>query len=1655
MQDNFKNVVSMPRVDVGEELADTTEKLRKSFDRRGATAERRELPPMPREVRIEGTRVISVDTGETVADAAQKKAERSLKESFEAEKEAPKTEDFLLKMEQDPKRPIFHNNTNVDFLEVGRQYGEPEKFFAELGTLMVEMKETLADSGFYKYDQLKPENLFFGGVSIDKGYGGVHIKVPYKAVLINPFYDFGAKTLFGVREFLWEVMTHEIAHTGDMRHGEGHNEHMLKVRQYLADQGLADYFRDSLMEVLNRHESTFTAMREAYGRSTTKNTAKSLKDYEKGAAAASDGSAASRDPNTVRPLPAGRGPRGDGDLRAASPLDRTSGIPRAAGSTAPDSVKGLSQDVVDAINRNDVGAALRAISRNTTGFYSELARRLAELDLPTSIIFNNERALIKQVIDNKSSQQQIRLFAYLNRAAPKFYDQYFKDYDKVENLERVAEGLAKIATAGVDMSPVSTELATVQNAYRKTMIGLNAPGFFAPEMDIINIRPDAKFGSNNRVVLHEIVHAATEYMLYGQLGNLTSEQQQAVADLYQMYDYAQTKLPPGEYGFTNISEFIAEAMTNPKFQAKLKTVPYPRRKESIFNSLLRLIANMFGMGNLAGEAMSAINDILSPVRPATIKPSPLRFAPPKKRVRGPISKPDSWRTAEKVETDIKDVVEDAIKGRMPLTTALKDLSEALWSASGTGVRAVILPVLPLRVLKDLTRTKFPQIGGAVDIVEKMVSYRGNKIKLAEDIVQKWSAAQSKKPKQASLMGRIMVEATIRSRDPDQGVPAGATADALDNAWNALDPEFKQIYREVRDFYANSVKEMVRIMKERTLGLPKAQRQEALRKINEQFGPSKLVAPYFPLRRFGNNWFQIGKGIDKEFYTFSNSIQRNLAFNKRRRELMAGNARQKAAAETMRMGNGVSELYSQNIATTQVLRDVEETINSLTATDVPGVKAEIKDSLNQLIYILLPQQSMRKMFINRRAIQGASSDMLRVFAHTAVHSAYQQARFKYAEPFVNNINNAREHINDMEASKAVSPQQGAVYRDYVLELERRTKNVLGVEDKSPLAQIVGSITSTTFFFMLSAPAAALVNILGMTALTMPYIAGRYGYAKTNGLMLKNLARYGMTMPSRSLLPLVQGNFSQVSFPSIVEGGKLSPLLQRAADRFVTDGDINISMTNDIFELGERPSDLYTGKTNAVKKFMAGLFHQAERLNREVALLTTFELAYDRYLSGPRRNIKGVIERDPATQRPLRYTPDEAFNLAIQEARDIAGLTLGDYTRQMKGRIFTIPGVNLITQFKQYAITATYSILRNFYLSVGAPFRTAEIEQFRQQMIKDGLPQTIIDQRLDEANQYRKEIYREGMKRLAGILGMTFLFGGIAAQPFFSVGLGTLIKMFVPDDDDEFFDWENWFYNFMETEVGGAAASIFTKMGVDAGKSEAAGVKLAEAIARGPVAAVTGTALADRVSLDLKNLWWREGRYSPDARESIQQDIIANIGPSVGLALNWADAWQLAGEGQYQRAFEKAAPAMFSKPVTAFRLGTEGATTPSGNVVGGLYSDEFTLWELSMQAIGLQPERLAQAQKAGVQAKTYQQKILDRRTALLNRLWMERGTPSYADALEKSNEFSLKYPEVAIDGDAISKSFDARAEAKAQAEAIGTKLDTKLLGKTAPMLRYGME
>jgi hypothetical protein len=573
----------------------------------------------------------------------------------------------------------------------------------------------------------------------------------------------------------------------------------------------------------------------------------------------------------------------------------------------------------------------------------------------------------------------------------------------------------------------------------------------------------------------------------------------------------------------------------------------------------------------------------------------------------------------------------------------------------------------------------------------------------------------------------------------------------------------------------------------------------------------------------------------------------------------------------------------------------------------------------------------------------------------------------------------------------------------------------------------------FFSMLSAPFTALLNTLGFAVFTGSKLGGKYGYTEASEVMLKNMGRYWQTAPGRMLKPAAKGLMLQMQFPSIVEGGKLSPLLQRAADRFIAEGQIDVSLTNDIFDLTERPSELYTTRYNILKKILGGLFHQSERANREVALMSAFELEYNRLLNSPKRDTRGVIERD-ANGNPVTYTPDEAFEGAIQEAKHIAGLTLGDFSRQMKSRLFANVPLSVLLKFKQYAFMATYNYMRALQLSLSPLFDKKELNDIRDRFIQEKIPQAEIDQRMEDIENFRRDIAKQSGKELLGILGVTFLFGGLEAMPFFWIALPAMFLMLASDDDkeDEESNYLNWFRNWADERLGGMS------------------------LARGPISQLIGGSLSERVSLDPLSMFYRDGRYSPDVVEGLIQDVIANAGPVVGLAMNWAEAAKLFGEGQYSRAWEKILPALFAKPIQAYRYGTEGATTRSGEEQ--LAAEKFSEWMLVMQAVGLQPEELALKQKSAIQAKEKEQKILAKETGLLNRLWLERdNTKGFDTALDKALQFYEKYPDMLPeDGDFSEKlmtSFEVRAEQIAEAEAFGARIDKRLRERIAPMLEYG--
>ena len=1337
----------------------------------------------------------------------------------------------------------------------------------------------------------------------------------------------------------------------------------------------------------------------------------------------------------------------------------------------------LQPDVVRAILNNDLNGALNILANRLGGFYGELATKLASLNLQTSIAFDNGKDLTYRAVEQTVGQQLQRVMTYMRVADPDYYDNWFKDFDRPENLVRLRTGINTLyfdtviakGTGKHSFPEISGEIKSISDAiYKYDVTG--APGAYFNLFDAITLNAKLMEGIGNRVFLHEVVHAATVSILRADPSQLTKEQLEAREEINKLFSLARRNLKVGEYGLTDKYEFLAELFTNEDFRKLLKAIPYPAAKTNILSRFFNAILRLVGADNLASRAMVEAEKLFTSARYQETKPMGPVFA----RGKGPLT--SSYRA-----------VEDLIASKMPWVKALPGITNFFWNVATGPIRIKLLGALELRHLSDLSKTKFPQISGAVRIVEKMIAHRGRIMTEAAAIAKDWTAAQKENMAQSQLLGRLMLEATLSKVeiDPKNTDINPATKKPyydqakvhpkVEAAWNTLDPKFQDIYRRVRDFYRKQLENAIEQMRAHANRIEDTEkRQKLLDGIARDFASDKLVFPYFPLKRFGSYWFQVGERQDKEFYKFETYVMRELNFIKRKAQLLMGNKRQVDLAEQgMDKGNSVSELQTKVSDVSTALKTVNEIVDSLSddltnlqdqeerENTIKEVQDTLREQINQLIYTLMPEQSLRRQMLKREGIQGASSDMLRVFANSATRIAYQQARAKYAAEFIANLNTARAYIKSLKTQRLATPDQLERYRDVVNEVEKRYKPMLGMEDTSPSAYAAGIASDFLTFMMMSAPMSAFLNTVGFMQLATTQIGGRYGYIKATDRLWDNFTTYMGSTVERTIIPLANGTGLSVKFPSAMESTELNGLSKLAAQQLIDEEQVNISQTYDMVGVGDRPSELTLSKYEAMKRVVFAPLHQVERFNREITLLTTFQLEYERLMSQPRRESTGTIIRD-AQGNPEMYqndatTPDgepystEAYEIALSTAKDVTSITLGDTTRQMRPRYFMNPVMALPLKFKRYMITAFYSMYRNFTFGFVEPFKTAEIKQLRRVLESDKQPPDVIDQKIKEAEEFRAEIATEGRKALLGTLAVTGLFTGAVGMPLYNLLMPSLVGMFTTDDDDdEFFDFDNWFRNYMEVEFGGYLGGLLAQLGMDEKKAKKAGEKIGESLAVGPITVLTGGSFTERTSLDFKSLMFRDIRYKPTTREQLLEVLVQALGPAAGLATNFADGVDLLHEGQYGRAFEKFLPAFAAKPLSAYRLATEGAKTKRGETI----VDDVTASEIAMQSIGLTPHRIAAAQKQSIQAIEKAQKIENYRKDILSAMWMAHttnDTEAFNKALKKAGDFSVKYPTLKIGYAEVVESFEKRAKDRAMAEAIGAKVQKKMIPIVSPMLQ----
>jgi hypothetical protein len=1307
------------------------------------------------------------------------------------------------------------------------------------------------------------------------------------------------------------------------------------------------------------------------------------------------------------------------------------------------------------IEAGDLNGALELLTRESvTGSYNKfitnLARRLKGLNLQTKVVINQQVRLAKELVEYNAKRAKPTFLNTLRTYdwGPDFIKHYKFDQplDTEEVFRGNLEGLEAIASGRLEymkdvIPPIIGQFNTVLEAYQDAVSHIDSAGvYYGGYLDTINLNSN-KGGMSTWALLHEVTHAGTMYALDpDNFNNLTKQQQDAVTELNRLFEYAKKKYEGKpefeEYGFKNVDEFVSEAFANEEFQNLLRDLRYEGGKVSLWDKFTKFIAKLFGLDNVLGYTIANANIILQ-APPATT--ANMRAFPAK-------GGKSTLRNNMAVNPNFLKSVEKRFAGRPSWNMLKLGMGDFLENVNDTA-RKYYLGGFTLRQLNDLAGNRIPQFRTFIAKVEGMLDDRNQRLEKTRKIALRWQKWQKDNPKLAVKLNKLMIDVTLDERpssysdkqgnllslnkDPDKGT---TQIPETDKAWQEIGEEGRAIYREVRDFYKKSLADYIDNAVENkkaqyrttanikdpqyALETKELENNPEVKQLREHFSKHK-VDVYFPIRRFGRFSVQFFKGkANTEFYLFESSAQRNAFLAERKAELEKDIGRKLIKDEVIAR-NSIQDLASDNMRDFTFLEELKNIIKAGKGETNEALKANIEENLEQLYFLTLPDQSVRKMFMNRKGTAGMELDMLRAFTSSAFHMSYQHSRYKFSRGMFDDLATARQGLKEKDT------REGKIDAEYVAELEKRMEYIMNPTDTGG---IPGFLSNASFIWFMTSPASALVNMLGVVAVGLPVVGARFGNAKTAAKMsalAKKFAGAGF-----------KDKDGNAAFPSLNnKAGILTELQQRAYDKLVVDGLFDITLSHDIVGMAEAPSNLYTGKTQGVMKVLSGLFHGAEKFNREVVGMSVFDLAYDK-------------------AKADGYTDQAAFDKAIEVTKELTYKSMFDYSTLNKPRYFQSAYAKVILQFKQFAQQMTYLLARSLYEWQRSILPTAERRKIaaadpndpRLGMYKDIADQIKGSRKLNTPNaaplteaeldaavdEYMKDMQVEARNRLLGTLGLTAVFAGASGLPLWWAVSGVVNAMqAVFGEDEEEWDFDNWFKNWCNETFGGFVG---------------------DSISRGVVSQALGADIASRLSLN--DMWYRDTRKSSDEVTAVQNMFINLLGPTAGLVINGAEAVKQYNDGYIERAFETGTPAVIKNALKGIRLASEGrATTLKGNELLG----DVSGYEAGLQFMGFSPERLAQRQKSNIEMKTAEQNILNRRQSLLDAFFMgvdNNDSDLIEETLETITKFNAANPGVSITGANLSRSVTTRYKQRGLAEITGgMSLNKKLIGQLSAMNDYG--
>jgi hypothetical protein len=1228
-------------------------------------------------------------------------------------------------------------------------------------------------------------------------------------------------------------------------------------------------------------------------------------------------------------------------------------------------------DIMRLLDKGDTKGALEILAAAPkNAYYSALAKRLLEsdVDAKTEVIGKDEMVSLSNnpAVKDTLDAQLSALADMVVAGFPKNKQGAILKGLKSNNLFDLKEAIAELED--------NIENLSQRQILNETVALLNKEygwlGKYDPSTNKITMRQGYL---TNHLFLHEVLHAATSRLIDNPK-SLQGARLDAYNRLNEIYNYSKGILSRDGINISNIQdlhEFVSEAMTNPELQALLRAIRYKAAPISVWNEFTNAVKKLFGAtseteSNAMVEVMNATDimvsgpisfDVatettgpkaMSAAAPALTRPLPPGLANSKTAIYK-LFHPKSWN-------DVKDTLPTA------------------YSSAKASVRPALLGALTLRQIDDLVRKRIPQVGRFIATTEAFLSRKNGILKESSDVLKLWERMQSADPDMSRQLARVMHAATIAEVHPDSATLSQQQAHPeLMKEWRGLDSSAKAIYKKAREFYDKRYEEYKAVMEDRIKFMEKELgiSEGTATHIRDEFEKNRRKGPYFPLMRHGRFWYQIGKGSTREYYMFETEGQRDVHMQERMRL---------DPDMEIQYGSEFKQQMDLHAKQSEFLKSTFKAIDDSTLTNNNTLEQKqlLKDSIYQNFLSNQPEHSFRSQFMHRNNVAGYSEDALRNFASSSFHMAYQMARFEHAPDLFAAIQAAKMQLSRREeAGKKLTPEltrENTELSDYVTEMGRRLDLMLNPTDVGTIPSLLSNIG---FVWYLTAPASAIVNVLGGMIIGLPTLVGQevkanpkmsYAQATVNALWHMKQAAGQVIATGFNVERGKRIRDNRVDFPSLSRSDELSDVDKAAYNRFVADGVIDITAAYDQSGLASAPTDSYGGVKNRAMELMSSLFHNAERFNREVMAMSAFRAA--------------MAQRKDYKDQTL------AFNEAVEIAKDSTQRSMFDYSSANKPRYFQNPVARVVLQFKQFPQQMTFFLVHNFI------------------NMSKGL--TVEDR-------------REATARFVGTMGMAGIFSGVTGLWGFSTAamiMNALVNGLKDEDDEEPFDFELEFIKWAADTFGQNAGTLLTR----------------------GVGNMAGVDLASRTKLD--DMWFRDGRKNQDETEALQSFLVEQLGPTVGLAINAAEAVKLFNTGHTDRAIEMISPAFIKNPLVAARYANEGVNTLRGDSL----VEDVGSFSLLMQSIGLRPADVAEIQFKNIVRKGQEQEIKKERQNLLNLYgiaFMANDSDTLEKAYERIDKFNTKHPSVWIPAKTLTTSIKERMTKSAQTEH-GLYIDKRLRG-----------